>query len=340
MIAGCATSSRASLPPCWRRCWRAGGGGCGTAPGLGATIAVDVKHLYAWVRENNPRERVPHRFDPARQPRGDPDCRLGAKRLANQDRPRHDHEPEYLLGLRHRHRHRDRPGVRRRGARGGHATVQRAGRHLLPSRYDQAVANLGHAPTTWPPTPPSMPGTSTRLVPRPAAAAIPRNRRGSGARARPRWPPPLRPWPDDGTGHAFDHEDGFRARRYALPAVWPDATDQPCDHAQFAKGPGCTKYINVEAGGRMRADLDAPGTRYRAVYRQRTSAERINSQAKALGIERPKARRRRSIALNTLTYVVINARALQRVRAAKAVAHAPPPYVKADPPPERRGGRG
>lgn len=56
-------------------------------PGLGTTVAVDVKHIYAWVRENNPRERLPRRFDPARQPRGDPDCRLGAKRLANQAGP-------------------------------------------------------------------------------------------------------------------------------------------------------------------------------------------------------------------------------------------------------------
>ena len=37
-------------------------------PKAGDSIAMDVKHLYAWARENNPREHIPHRFDPARQP--------------------------------------------------------------------------------------------------------------------------------------------------------------------------------------------------------------------------------------------------------------------------------
>lgn len=55
------------------------------------------------------------------------------------------------------------------------------------------------------------------------------------------------------------------------------------------------------------------------IYKQRTSAERINSQAKADGIERPKVRNGRSVSnLNTLTYIVINAKALQRARAINA----------------------
>ncbi len=49
-------------------------------PGLGETIAVDVKHIYAWVRQNNPRQYVTQRFDPKQQPTGDPDCTLGVKR--------------------------------------------------------------------------------------------------------------------------------------------------------------------------------------------------------------------------------------------------------------------
>ena len=57
---------------------------------------------------------------------------------------------------------------------------------------------------------------------------------------------------------------------------------------------------------------------YKAVYRQRTATERVNSQAVELGIERPKLRNRQSIAnQNTLTYVLINLRALGRVRARK-----------------------
>jgi hypothetical protein len=44
-------------------------------PGLGETVAFDVKHLYAWVQENNPRAYVVERYNPQRQPKGDPDCR-------------------------------------------------------------------------------------------------------------------------------------------------------------------------------------------------------------------------------------------------------------------------
>jgi hypothetical protein len=65
----------------------------------------------------------------------------------------------------------------------------------------------------------------------------------------------------------------------------------------------------------MRVTLDRNGPLYHAVYDQRTSNKRINSQSKALDIKRPKVRNLDSIhTLNTLTYLVINARALRRVR--------------------------
>ena len=54
-------------------------------PGLGDTVAFDVKHIYAWVQENNPRAYVPDRYDKTRRPAGDPDCRLGVKRSSNQE---------------------------------------------------------------------------------------------------------------------------------------------------------------------------------------------------------------------------------------------------------------
>ena len=70
--------------------------------------------------------------------------------------------------------------------------------------------------------------------------------------------------------------------------------------------------MNWERGGQARVTLDRDGPLYHAIYTQRTSAERINSQAKELGIERPKVRNGRSVAnLNTLTYLVINVRVLK-----------------------------
>jgi len=46
-------------------------------------ISLDTKHILAWVRENNPKAYVSDRFNKDKQPRGDPDCRLGCKRRHN-----------------------------------------------------------------------------------------------------------------------------------------------------------------------------------------------------------------------------------------------------------------
>lgn len=52
-------------------------------PGLGEVVAFDVTHIYAWVRENNPRVYVEGTFDVTHIPKGDPDCRLGVKKSSN-----------------------------------------------------------------------------------------------------------------------------------------------------------------------------------------------------------------------------------------------------------------
>jgi len=296
-------------------------------PGLGTTVAVDVKHIYAWVRENNPKETIAHRYDPTRQPQGDPDCRLGVKRRSNRDGPRGRRrvEKEYLWGY-------GTGVVSAIDPTHGDVVVAE---FTLPFNhqdivwfhplYDQTVAVLGRRPTNlaadaafdaW--------HVYQTCAAHGGVAAIPCNQRGASP-------------PRDAAGHPicargrtmapttqFTHEDGFQAQRYRCPLLRPQPTAEACDHARFAKG-GCTKYINIEAGGRMRADLDRRGEPYRALYRQRTSAERINSQACALGIERPRVRRAAAVhRLNTLTYIVINARALQRLQARLAAPPQPP----------------
>ncbi len=113
--------------------------------------------------------------------------------------------------------------------------------------------------------------------------------------------------------YPFDHTDGYRAQEFRCPLLHPRPTAQVCDHEQFVKGPGCVKYINIEAGGLLRVLLDRDSAAYKDIYRQRTSTERIDSQAKALGIEHPKVRNAHSVRnLNTLTYIVINVQALTR----------------------------
>lgn len=61
--------------------------------------------------------------------------------------------------------------------------------------------------------------------------------------------------------------------------------------------------FNPPSRGLQRVLLDRESPLYHAIYTQRTSCERINSQAKELGIERPKVRNRHSVArLNTCNY--------------------------------------
>jgi hypothetical protein len=68
-------------------------------------------------------------------------------------------------------------------------------------------------------------------------------------------------------------------------------------------------------GARLRLQLDRSAEPYKTVYAQRTATKRLFSQALALGIERPKLRNGAAVAnLNTLTYVLLNLRALQRIR--------------------------
>lgn len=70
-------------------------------PGVGETVSVDIKHLYAQVKQNDPRVAVTGRYDPTCQPAGDPDCRLGVKRYHNQGEEEADEAPpdkEYLWG--------------------------------------------------------------------------------------------------------------------------------------------------------------------------------------------------------------------------------------------------
>ncbi len=147
-------------------------------------------------------------------------------------------------------------------------------------------------------------------------AAVPKNQHGHPVFQRdpdgvPRCPMGLRMHP------VFDyaHTSGYQARRYRCPLLFPLPTGQCCTHAQFAKGKGCHKDSNVELGGQMRITLDRESPLYQALSTQRTSCERINSQAKGLGIEQPKVHNGRSVAnLTTLMYVIITVRALDRVK--------------------------
>ncbi len=255
-------------------------------PGLGEVVSFDVTHIYAWVRENNPRVYVQGTFDVTHIPKGDPDCRLGVKKSTNQEQPDGTKvvKKESLFGY---------------GSGTATCTDPVYGDIVLaeytqpfnegdityfPPLYFRTVATLGFFPTHL-------------------AADAPLCAKG------------LRMVPT----FQFNHTNGYRAQRFRCPLLFPEKTEQTCDQPQFLKEKGCVKDLNWEVGGQMRVTLDRDGPLFKAVYRQRTSTERGNSHSKALGLERPKVRNMHSVRnLNTLTYLIINAQALQRARARNA----------------------
>jgi len=292
-------------------------------PGLGEVVAFDVKHIYANVKENNFRAYVPERFKKDQQPKGDPDCRLGVKTSSNQQQPDGSttEKKELLWGY---------------GSGVAAATTPDYGDVVLAEYtqpfnendityfvplYIQTVATLGFFPThitadaafdAW--------YVYQTCVFRSGIAAVALNQHGHPQSQRaadgvPLCPVGLRMHPT----YEFSHTYGYRAQRFRCPLLFPAPTDATCEHEQFSKGKGCVKDLNWEAGAQMRVTLDRDGPLYQAIYNQRTCCERINSQAKDFGIERPKARNIRSVRrLNTLIYITINAKALQRARAINA----------------------
>ncbi len=292
-------------------------------PGLGETVAFDVKHLYAWVKHNNERAYVPDRYDKTQRLAGDPDCRLGVKRSTNQAQPdgSTEEKKELLWGY---------------GSGVAAATTADYGDVVLAEYtqpfnagdvtyfrplYQQTVLALGQFPTH---VTADAAFDAWYVYECPARhggiGAVPLNQHSAtsaqrDADATPRCARGLRMIPT----YQFDHTNGYRAQRFRCPLLFPDPTGATCDHEQFAKGKGCVKDVNWELGGIQRVTLDRDGPLYHAIYTQRTCCERINSQAKELGIEHPKVHNGRSVAnLNTLIYLVINVRALQRAKSINA----------------------
>jgi len=318
-------------------------------PDFGQTISLDTKHVVAWVKENNPKAYINGgRYHKELQPSGDPDCRLGCKRKRNQRAkseplatPKKDAVPakgvqvgEYWWGY----------------GSGVVATKVRGWGEFVLAELTQPF-DCGDLSYFFP----LMTATERRLGFRPrfgafdaafdafyvyeffdrsgkpdaepGFAAVPFVLKGGPRRAFDRNGLPLCK-----AGLSMPCKFTYMARksvriphrkaRHVCPLFFPEPTGEACpiDDPHFAQG-GCKTTLADSIGARIRHQLDRDSEVYKEIYKQRTATERINALASDLGIERPKLRNGAAIAnLNTLIYVLLNLRALQRVRTRKRLS--------------------
>jgi hypothetical protein len=270
-------------------------------------------------RKTTRESHVKERSDTDRQPTGDPDCKLGVKRSTNQEQADGSTQQvkDYLWG--------SGSGVAAAlTTDDGDVVLAEATQPLNENAvtYYRPLSQRAVAALTGYPTHVTADAAFDAWYVYEGAArhggigAVPLNQHGHLVYERetdgtPRCPVGLRMVPT----YPFKHTSGYRAHRFRCPLLFPQASGQTCTHEQFTKGKGCVKDVNWEPGGQMRVTLDRKSPLYQAISTQRTCCARINSQAQALGIERPKVRNQRSVEnLNTLIYVVINVRALQRAK--------------------------
>jgi hypothetical protein len=308
----------------------------------GDCISLDTKHIIAWVKENNPKAYVTRRYDKTSQPKGDADCKLGCKRRRNRQAasqelpptPRQNPQPAKTVPI----------GEFYWGYGSGLVATK------VPDWGEFAVAELtqpfDRAEVTY--FFPLMTTTEQRLGGKPrfgafdaaldafyvyayfhsdqhdGFAAVPFAEKGGYKVNQRQFDQKGYPRCAAGLSMAlkFTFIDRTRAiieherAKYVCPLRFPKLTGQPCPlaHPRWQKG-GCTADMPTSIGARLRYQLDRHSPAYKQVYNQRTATERINAQAVALGIERPKLRNHQAIAnLNTLIYTLINLRMLHRIR--------------------------
>jgi len=305
----------------------------------GECISLDTKHILAWVEENNPKAYVETRFDKTKPPKGDHDCKLGCKRRHNQSTtkttPTTKPTPAQMISV----------GEFYWGYGSGVVVVK------VPDYGEFILAEMtqtfDHPDVSY--FFPLMAKTEQILGFKPrfgtfdaafdawyvydyfhraadpqAFAAVPFSEKGGykakGRQFSPEGLPicaagltmPLQFTYMDQTVSIIPHERG----KYVCPLRFPQLGEQTCpiNHKNWKKK-GCTAAMPTSLGARLRYTLDRDSQIYKDIYRQRTAVERINSQAYALGIERPHLRNGNAIAnTNTLIYTLINLRLLQRLR--------------------------
>lgn len=312
---------------------------------FGHEISVDTKHIKAWVAENNPKAYIKEsdRLDKTRQPQGDPDCKLGCKKKSNQKSKAADKTPSNKAANAGQDKKRATQFSCDQyfwGYNSGLVATKAAGYGEFVLAELTQTFDKGDTTFFFP----LMEITEARLGFQPPYGALDAGfeawyvfdyfHQAGGLAAIPATErsPVKRQFDAEGlplceAGLAMPLKSTFmnhrgvapqQMGRYGCPLLYPQPTGECCpiDHKKWPDG-GCLLKMGTSAGARLRYQLDRKSDAFKQLYNQRSATERVNSQAVALGIEQPKLRNRQAITnQNTLIYVLINLRAVHRLRQA------------------------
>ena len=288
---------------------------------LNGIAAMDTKEIWAFVKENNPKQYVKDRYKKENIPPGDKTCALGAKPSSNKD-ANGKKKVRYFWGYK--------SGAIFSQTQYGLVCLSECTcpaakadvkfffpliRSLASLGIDIKVFLADAAFDAW--------YIYAAIDILGAKAYIPINTRGHeilkqefGPNGRPVCQKGLEM---DNGGKWFDKQKGYHRQKATCPLVNPRTGKRKKKHENTdceilnTKPKGCTRVINLDDPDNLRFAIDRQSREFKQTYKQRTLAERGFSILKGYGVETPIQRNINSVSnLATLAYCLMNARVIMK----------------------------
>jgi hypothetical protein len=296
---------------------------------LKGTAIADTTEILAWVKENNLKQRVDHRFDKTRTIKGFPECALGAKPIPGEKDAKGKPKMRYFWGAKQA------------------AVVEPTAYGTAFLYEDVFTANTADVKTALPTLKPLVETWAYRLkkfladaaydafeiyqyvyaketpepTRKPATAYIALNSRGHTRLNR--------QFSEHGNliceadlemingGRWFDKHKGYHRQKFTCPLVKLPGKHKcgtcPINHKKFQKN-GCYRYINLDDQGQLRFKIRRDSKEYKTTFTQRICVEQAFSHIKEhYDIEMPHVRNLHSVKnIYTLAAILNNVHILQK----------------------------
>lgn len=282
------------------------------------SVSIDIKAIFAFVKENNLNTFVKDRFNKEKIPKGDKTCKLGVKRASNKLNSNKDEQK----------------GEPFWGYKNGSVTIKtpfgeftlfeltftgevndikfffplikplfHIFRFHIISLFADAAFDAWYVYAT--------------IKEQNGQAFIPLNTRGHDTSPH-KFGPNGRHICDDNRemkdgGTWFDKKKGYRRRKDVCPILTKKAKQKGetcrCNHPKFQKGTGCIKTLNLDDPDQLRFQIDRSSKSFKKNYKFRTASERVFSNVDNYFMKHPKVRNIYSVQnRNTLIHILINAK--------------------------------